>query len=225
LSFAVTMEQRLLFASATMNKPSSTRLAAVSSVLLLTLASACSASIEVGPGGDDQGSGSDQGSGGGPDANCPSVNFMATQVIPSIQLVIDRSGSMGTQLPNSNLTRYQAMREALVGTSGVVGQLQAKAHFGASLYSSDSPCPRFYNTATRTLNNFNQVKALIDSQSPAGNTPTPPAIDAAVQLFAATPPPMGSPPIIVLATDGLPNSCAGDDTQAQSVVSAKAAYA
>jgi len=217
------MAQRLLMASASMNKPSSTRLAAVSSVLLLTLASACSASIEV-AGDDDQGSGSDPGGGGGPDANCPSVNFMATQVIPSIQLVIDRSGSMGTLLPNTNTSRYQAMRDALVGSSGIVGQLQAKAHFGASLYSSDSPCPRFYDTASRTLNNFTQIKQLIESQSPAGNTPTPPAIDAAVQGFAAHPPPAGSPPIIVLATDGLPNSCAGDDTQAQSVVSAHNAY-
>ncbi|HEY5920937.1 MAG TPA: vWA domain-containing protein [Kofleriaceae bacterium] len=207
-----------------MFKPSSLRLASVSSVLILTLASACSASIEVA--GDDEGSGGGGGGGGSttPDANCPSVNFMATQVIPSIQLVIDRSGSMGSLLPNTNTSRYQAMRDALVGTNGVVGQLQSKVHFGASLYSSDSPCPRFYNTQARALNNFTQIKTLIESQGPAGNTPTPPAIDAAVQLFAATPPPMGSPPIIVLATDGLPNSCAGDDTQAQSVVSARNAY-
>jgi hypothetical protein len=212
-------------ASATMNKPSTTRLAAVSSVLLLTLAS-CAGNIADGQiGDDDQGSGGSGGSGtGGPDASCPSVNFMATAVVPSIQLVIDRSGSMGTQLPNTNMSRYQAMREALVGANGVVGQLQAKAHFGASLYSSDSPCPRFYNTAARTMNNFAQIQQLIDSQGPAGNTPTPPAIDAAVQGFSQNPPPMGSPPIIVLATDGLPNSCAGDDTQAQSVVSAKNAY-
>jgi hypothetical protein len=37
---------------------------------------------------------------------------------------------------------------------------------------------------------------------------------------------MGSPPVIVLATDGLPNDCStGQDTSAQSVVSAKNAYA
>src|SRR6185436_3624041 len=107
---------------------------------------------------------------------------------------------------------------------GVVGQLQAKAYFGASLYSSDSPCPKFYNTAARALNNFTQVKSLIESQSPAGNTPTPPAIDAAAAAFAANPPPMGSPPIIVLATDGLPNSCAGADSQPESILAAKNAY-
>jgi hypothetical protein len=36
---------------------------------------------------------------------------------------------------------------------------------------------------------------------------------------------MGSPPVIVLATDGLPNSCnSNDDTTAQTVASAQAAY-
>jgi hypothetical protein len=203
-------------------------LSPITSTLALTLslaATACSGTLS-----DDFGSGDDQGSGGGGgggitvDANCPSVNFTATQVIPSIQLLIDRSGSMGTALPNTNMSRYQAMRDALVGTTGVVAQLQAKAHFGASLYSSDNPCPRLYNTTTRTLNNFNQVKALIDSQSPNGNTPTPGAIDQAAAAFTATPPPMGSPPIIVLATDGLPNSCAGTDSQPESITAAKNAY-
>jgi hypothetical protein len=203
------------------------RLAAVTSVLMLTLAAAaCSGSLEQGGAGDDQGSGDNGGGGGGAtvDANCPSVNFMATQVIPSIQLLIDRSGSMGTNLQNTNTSRYQAMRDALVGANGVVGQLQAKVHFGASLYSSDSPCPKLYNTGARTLNNFQQVKTLIESQSPNGNTPTPGAIDQTVALFAANPPPMGSPPIIVLATDGLPNSCNGNDSQPESITAAKNAY-
>ncbi|HTL32963.1 MAG TPA: vWA domain-containing protein [Kofleriaceae bacterium] len=203
------------------------RLAAVSSVLALTLAAGCGGSLGDGQvGDDDQGSGSNGGGGGGggADASCPGISFMATQVIPSIQLLIDRSGSMGTNLPNTNTSRYQAMHDALVGTNGVVGQLQAKAHFGASLFTSDSPCPRLYNTTNRQLNNFTQVKNLIESQSPNGNTPTPGAIDQTVALFQANPPPMGSPPIIVLATDGLPNSCAGTDSQPESIQAAANAY-
>src|SRR5690606_36561191 len=86
-------------------------------------------------------------------------------------------------------------------------------------------CPRLYSTGARQLNNLSQVQALIDSQSPNGNTPTPPAIDQTVQMFQANPPPAGSPPIIVLATDGLPNSCGGSDTQSQSVQAAANAYA
>lgn len=204
-----------------------TRLAAVSSVLFLTFAAtACAPTVGDGfePAEDDD-MGSDMGSAGsGTVEECPRVDFMATQVIPSVQLLIDRSGSMSNFLPNTNTSRYQAMRDALVGSTGVVASLQTKARFGASLYSADSPCPRLYNTPVRDMNNFAQVQQLIDSQQPNGNTPTPGAIDQTVAGFAASPPPAGSPPIIVLATDGLPNTCSGGDSQNESVTSAKNAY-
>jgi hypothetical protein len=211
-----------------MSQPTIRRFATAASVLALAFAGACVPTVGEDLSGQPGGSG-DQGSGGGPANNvdagtCANVNFTATSVIPSIQLVIDRSGSMGTLLPNTNTSRYQAMRDALVGTNGVVGQLQTKVRFGASLYSSDSPCPRLYNTGARDLNNLAQVKTLIESQGPGGNTPTPGAIDQSVAAFAANPPPAGSPPIIVLATDGLPNSCSGTDSQPESIQAAKNAY-
>jgi hypothetical protein len=170
-------------------------------------------------GGDDQG--------GGPDASCPAVHFTASQTNPSVQLLIDRSGSMSTNLPNTNTSRYQALHDALVGSTGVVASLQSKAYFGASLYSSDNPCPMLYKSQPRQMQNLTSIKSLIESQGPNGNTPTPPAIDATVADFAAHPPPQGSPPVIVLATDGLPNSCndGNQDTSAQSVTAAKNAYA
>ena len=104
---------------------------------------------------------------------------MATQVTPSIQLLIDRSGSMGTICRTRTRRAIKAMRDALVGANGVVGQLQAKAYFGASLYSATA-VPELYKTAARAMDNFSQVQELIDSQRPNGNTPTPPAIDPAV---------------------------------------------
>jgi len=162
----------------------------------------------------------------GPDANCPAVNFTATAVTPSIQLLIDRSGSMAESIGNTS--RYNAIRTSLVDpTNGVVTKLQTKAYFGASLYSTDSPCPKLYSV-NRALNNRDAIAGLINSQSPAGNTPTGPSIAQAVASFAASPPPTGSPPIIVLATDGLPNGCGSNDTnagQVQSVNAAGAAYA
>ena len=206
-----------------------TRLASIASLFCMTLAAVACAPT-VGEDFSDEGGGSgggnvDNGNNPGPDAGtCASVDFTATQVIPSVQLLIDRSGSMGQGFAGSNMSRYQAMREALVGTTGVVPQLQSKARFGASLYSDDSPCPKLYNTGARDLMNASQVQQLIDSQSPGGNTPTPGAIDQTVQLFAANPPPAGSPPIIVLATDGLPNNCGGGDTQVESVTAARNAY-
>ncbi len=203
---------------------STKRLAAASSALCLTLAaSACMPTVGDGfePGAGGNGNGNTDLS---PDANCPSVNFTATQVIPTIQLLIDRSGSMGTTLPGTTTSRYQAMRDALVGANGVVMQLQSKARFGASLYSDDAPCPRLYTTMTRDMNNYQQVKDLIDSQGPSGNTPTPGAIDQTVVNFQANPAPMGSPPIIVLATDGLPNGCSGGDTQTETITAAANAH-
>ena len=163
---------------------------------------------------------------GGGDASCPAVHFTATQVTPSIQLLIDRSGSMTTTLPSTNTSRYQAIHDALVGTSGVVTTLQNQVYFGASLFSADTPCPRLYSQP-RAMANYTTIKSLIESQQPNGNTPTAPSIDAVVADFAANPAPMGSPPVIVLATDGLPNSCAGGntDTTPQTVTSTQAAYA
>jgi hypothetical protein len=167
---------------------------------------------------------SDNGGDLGPDANCASINFMATSVTPSVQLLIDRSGSMSTPLSGSGLTAYQAMRQALVGTDGVVTKLQAKAHIGAALYTADTQCPRLDKTSMRTLNNLTQITQLIDSQAPNGNTPTGEALDQVAAMFQSSPPPAGSPPIIVLATDGLPGSCDGMDGQMKSIAAATNAY-
>ena len=191
----------------------------------LSLLVACSATIGTDPpaGGGGGPGGGNPGGGGGPDASCPDVHFTAMKTTPSIDLLIDRSGSMSTDLVGTATSRYQAIHDALVGTGGVVTQLQGSVYFGASLFSSDAPCPTLY-TKPRALNNYGTIKQLIESQSPNGNTPTPQSIDAVVADFAANKPPMGSPPVIVLATDGLPNDCNGNDTQVQSVLSAAGAY-
>src|SRR5689334_18132239 len=69
---------------------------------------------------------------GSNDNNCPAVNFTPMPTTPSIGLVLDQSGSMYTNNLGT-VTRYQAMRDAIVGTTGVVTQLDAKAYFGALL--------------------------------------------------------------------------------------------
>ena len=146
----------------------------------------------------------------GPDANCPAINFTPMPVTPSIQLVLDRSGSMDGQdiAPN----RYDAMVSALVGNQGVVTQLEAKAYFGALVYgcNGNTYTP---TTINRALNNASMIRTGIQNIDPDGNTPTAQAINGAVQNFQQNPPPAGSPPIIVLATDGEPNSCPGGGNQ------------
>ncbi|MBA2542304.1 MAG: VWA domain-containing protein [Deltaproteobacteria bacterium] len=191
------------------------------SVSLVAAITACTPS-QV---GDDPGTSpdaSDIGPPGEPE-ECPAVNFTATAVVPSISLLIDRSGSMAD--PIGNKTRYAAVRDALVEpTNGVVSTLEARAYFGASLYSTDAPCPKLYSVP-RAMNNRNAIATLINGQAPAGNTPTGPSIDQAVAAFAADPPPVDSPPVIVLATDGLPNGCNGGDGEAASIAASAASYA
>lgn len=170
------------------------------------------------------------------DADCPAVMFTATPVVPSIELVLDRSGSMAANL-GPGVTRYAAMREALVGAQGVVTALETKAYFGAYSYTADmvgnNQCP--INTSVpRALNNAAAIRQAIDAplggdgvfdSDDGGNTPTYRALNAAVGKFAANPPAADSPPVIVLATDGLPNDCGGGVTEVQSVAAAAAAYA
>jgi len=193
----------------------------VAPVAALTVA--CGPTVKPDPSGGDPMGGDD---GSGPDAACPAVHFAATPVIPSIQLLIDRSGSMDTDIGGES--RYNAVRDALVAdTTGVVTQLQDHVYFGASLFSSDDPCPTLKSVA-RAMTNQTNIKNLIKSQNPGGDTPTGQSITAVTADFAANPPPPSSPPIIVLATDGLPNACSGSDTtqgQKDSVAAAKAAYA
>lgn len=175
---------------------------------------------------------------GGPDADCPDVNFTAESVTPSIGLLLDQSGSMYTN-NFGNVTRYQAMRDALVApNTGVVSQLESKVYFGAMLYTdrvgNQLTCDGNNGTpivgeVARGINNAAGVRSVIDAKlnSQGGNTPTHRALDAMVASFQAAPPPADSPPIIVLATDGLPNNCADSqaDTRPQSVAAAAAAHA
>jgi hypothetical protein len=201
------------------------RLAIVAAALALT-AAACTAEVgnsPVPPNNPGSGSATDQAT---PDANCPAVHFSAMAVTPSIELLVDRSGSMDTTDISPN--RYSAITTGLVGASGVVMAEQSRAYFGAALFAADQmPCLTLSGfTAPRALDNATAIKTLLDNHPPNnGNTPTAPAIDAIAADFAANPPPAGSPPIIVLATDGEPNSCGGGaDDPGPSLTSAKAAY-
>jgi hypothetical protein len=174
-----------------------------------------------GTGGDDQ----------PPDQDaCPAVHVTATKVIPSIQLLIDRSGSM---LHNFNddapapgdQVKFPTEKDALVGAQGVVTQLQDSVYFGASMYPGPA-CPGVFAVG-RALNNKMAIQTLLEAHAPdpKANTPTAVSIDEVVKDFTNNPPPAGSPPVIVLATDGLPNSCDGTGDMAQQTTKASAAAA
>jgi hypothetical protein len=160
-----------------------------------------------------------------PDANCPAVHFTPTKVTPSITLVLDRSGSMTTDF--GGVSRYQAMVDGLFGATGAVTTTQGQVYFGEALFAGDqSPCLNLNGfTAPRALNNATAMQTLTTNNPPVnGSTPTAPAIDQIVADFAANPPPAGSPPVILLATDGAPNSCNGNGGTGPSITAAKNAY-
>jgi len=144
-----------------------------------------------------------------PDANCPDVTVNTTVQTPSVEFVLDRSGSMRGTFGTS--TRLQALKDALISQSGVVTALQDKVIFGAIMYTTDGlTCPDL-DQVPRALNNLKTISDLLTPAVPGGNTPTSAGIDAAVADFAANPPPVDSTPVIVLATDGEPNGCSRDD--------------
>lgn len=167
------------------------------------------------------------GSGDMPDA-CPSVHFTAMKTTPSIELLIDKSGSMAQDFDGGSGTpaKFPTERDALVGTMGIVTKLQGSVYFGAAMYPSDV-CPGVFSTP-RKLNNLTPIANLIDAHGPSGHTPTAEAINAVVADFMANPPPKGSPPVILLSTDGLPNTCSDPDATVQgemdTIVSAKNAF-
>jgi von Willebrand factor type A domain len=172
----------------------------------------------------------DQDPGTGNDPGCPAVAFTAKPVTPSIALVIDKSGSMVRNNVAPNVTRWAAVRTALVDpTNGVVTQLQSKAYFGLTTYGCIGNNPDLV-TRPRALNNASSIlAALAGNPDQNSNTPTTLALQTTVANFAATPPPVGSPPIIVLATDGLPNLCGStpttEDRKKEVIAAAAAAYA
>ncbi|MEZ4361140.1 MAG: VWA domain-containing protein [Kofleriaceae bacterium] len=160
---------------------------------------------------------------------CPTVNFTARPVTPSILLLLDRSDSMLGDF--GGISRWEAIRRALVAPmTGVVSQLEDKAYFGAMIYYTvhepNPVCP-LLTTRPRALNNASVIREVLQTEPTYSWTPTAKSIEAAVASFTAAPPPDGSPPFIVLATDGFPTTCdeLSAEEKAHSVAAAAASYA
>ena len=139
------------------------------------------------------------GSGGG----CNPTAFTVTPITPLIQLVVDGSGTMGDGMSGAN-SKYDAVKRALYsGTAPLLTNLQSKAQFGASVYLSSGNCPSFHASAC-TPNNLAGVKSAIDMGPINGTDPLPEALLSLHDSFGNV---TGEPKVIVLATDGTPNSC------------------
>jgi hypothetical protein len=165
---------------------------------------------------------------------CASTSIVANRVLPTVMLVVDGSTSM--EMPYGTLssgdggmstdagmtmggggaqtTRWSAVREALVNpTIGVVESLQGLVRFGMAVFGTNATCPLPLGTIAPELNNFTKIDQGLPVNPPGMFTPTGPALDQVANLLEdptlAVDRVVG-PQIIVLATDGEPNSCAVD---------------
>ncbi len=141
---------------------------------------------------------------------CASVNIGASRVIPTVQLVIDGSGSMDQGFGGG--TRWSAVHDALLGDQGEVRRLGGVVRFGMSIYQTgdQNSCPLLTGPAP-AINNFGAINGAWLNQ-PGGSTPTGEAMEQVVASMSGTANMIDSdtgPQIIILATDGAPNGCAG----------------
>lgn len=143
---------------------------------------------------------------------CASAQVTATRVTPTVYFVIDGSGSMAAEF-GGNASRWQVLRQALVGDAGVITQLESVVRFGTSIYSNNDPmmCPAMSNVAPQ-LSNLAPIRMGYPEEETGGGTPTGEALQIVVDsLPNYSSPDVSEPaPIIILATDGEPNGCGGN---------------
>jgi von Willebrand factor type A domain len=161
--------------------------------------------------------------GGTGNGSCSPTVFTVTPVTPYIQLMVDGSGTMDDGLGGGN-SKYDSVRDALTtATTGLLNPLENKALFGVSIYTSQQTCPKLFTQAC-ALANMTAIRNEFGQTQPQVTDPLPEAIDAMVTNFATVP--AGAKKYIVLATDGVPNSCTsntGDRTD-DAVTATTAAY-
>lgn len=145
---------------------------------------------------------------------CPSAEVTFTPTIPTVVLLIDQSGSMTQNF--GGVTRWNAVRDALTGAGGVIESLQGQVRFGLALYTSHdgnqggAQCPILTEVAP-ALDNLAAIQAVYDPADPEDETPTGEAlavVASSLLEFAEA-----GPKIIVLATDGEPDTCAQPNPQ------------
>ena len=153
------------------------------------------------------------GTGGTGNTDCQSVTITPTRSIPNVMFLVDQSGSMDATFGGGE-NRWEAANTVI---NGIVSTTDSIVRYGLTTYTSDNgnanpPCPKLPTQIDFALNNSSNIGD--DGQYPysypssaGADTPTGDSIDALVDNIQASPPPNEGPTIIVLATDGEPDSC------------------
>jgi hypothetical protein len=143
-------------------------------------------------------------------SSCVDIKAEFTRQTPTVVLLVDRSGSM-TQIFDGQ-QRWDVVEQVLMDpTVGAVKSLQDQVRFGLVFYTGTTggTCPQLTQVMPPALNAYDKINAVYGPASPGSNTPTGESINAIVPtLLAVTEP---GPKLILLATDGDPDSCADPD--------------
>jgi len=195
------------------------------SALLLLALSACSGAVEH-PGPATTPVGSDEPSDalelGAPDdvAACVGIEAMAQQLPVDLFAVLDVSSSMG-EATSTGVSKWYATKAAF---QDFLAAAQPGMGFGLSLFPSPgagtaSCSSQHYRDAALPIADVSLMSqgalARLDTVVPQGQTPTAPAFTAALELattYAVSH--LERSVVVVLATDGLPTTCAPTDTAA-----------
>lgn len=155
---------------------------------------------------------------------CGELAIQLTRQIPTVVLLVDQSLSMDE--PFGSGTRWTVVRDALLDPqSGLVVLLQDEIRFGLALYTSldgyqGSACPMLVEVDC-AMGSYSAIQAAYASAVPIDDTPTGESIDAVAAKLVAVQEP--GPKYIVLATDGVPDTCeVPDDATSQQKAEAKA---
>ncbi len=159
---------------------------------------------------------------------CADVSVTLARIVPTVILLIDQSGSMTTAFGSTS--RWKAIRSTLMDPStGIVEQLQDDMRIGLTLYTSHGgsaggTCPEL-TTVPPGLHNYDAINAVYAPATPQQDTPTGDSLSVmAADLEKLN---VEGDKIIVLATDGEPDSCADPNGGGAplAVSAAKAAFA
>lgn len=165
-----------------------------------------------------------------PDNTCASVSVGATRTTPNVILVIDRSGSMDRDFEGST-SRWDTLENALLAMpSGPIFSLQSSVRFGVAMYTDESGiagCPDLV-TIPAALGNYTAIDTRYRMEGPGGQTPTGDSIQAILGMLDTLAPVRDDPTILVLATDGEPDTCEdGNDEvngRLESIAAVEAAF-
>lgn len=148
---------------------------------------------------------SDTGPGSGSGGNvCPDLNVLLEPRTPTLQLVVDQSGSMSEDF--GGVTRWEAIENTLIDAAdGVVTRLQSNIRFGLSLYTNEGmTCPDVEEMAPQ-LDARDEIETLFAMNMPAGDTPTGESLEVVTASLQTDT--WDGEKFIVLATDGEPDTC------------------